>query len=66
MSSNFWVIGGEFRSMNFHKLVEARPRFRVRSRPARRPRTPGAWSRKRTVTRAGVRFPSWKTRARPA
>ncbi len=22
MSSNFWVIGGEFGSMNFHKLVE--------------------------------------------
>ena len=21
-SSNFWVIGGEFGSMNFHKLVE--------------------------------------------
>jgi len=20
--SNFWVIGGEFGSMNFHKLVE--------------------------------------------
>ena len=22
MTSNFWVIGGEFGSMNFHKLVE--------------------------------------------
>jgi hypothetical protein len=42
--SNFWVIGGEFGSMNFHKLVEgsaqvkghkAGVRFSIVEEPAR-------------------------------
>ena len=36
--SNFWVIGGEFGSMNFHKLVEGSAQVKVRSRRARKPR----------------------------
>ena len=62
--SNFWVIGGEFGSMNFHKLVEGSAQVKVRSRPARKPRMPGARSRKRTATRPASASPSWKSPAR--
>jgi hypothetical protein len=50
--SNFWVIGGEFGSMNFHKLVEGSAQFKTRKEAE------DAW---RAVSeehrhKAGVRF----------
>ena len=54
--SNFWVIGGEFGSMNFHKLVEGSAQ--VQGPFKTRKDAEDAW---RTVSeenrhRAGVRF----------
>ena len=56
MSSNFWVIGGEFGSMNFHKLVEGSAQ--VQGPFKSRKEAEDAW---RTVSeenrhKAGVRF----------
>ena len=66
--SNFWVIGGEFGSMNFHKLVEGsaqvqgpfKTRKEAEDRLARR-------SRKRTATRPAFASRSSKspTASRP-
>jgi hypothetical protein len=54
--SNFWVIGGEFGSMNFHKLVEGSAQ--VQGPFGTRKEAEDAW---RTVSeehrhKAGVRF----------
>ena len=54
--SNFWVIGGEFGSMNFHKLVEGSAQ--VQGPFTTRKEAEDAW---RTVSeenrhKAGVRF----------
>jgi hypothetical protein len=54
--SNFWVIGGEFGSMNFHKLVEGSAQ--VQGPFKSRKEAEAAW---KTVSeenrhRAGVRF----------
>ena len=59
--SNFWVIGGEFGSMNFHKLVEGSAQVQGPFKTRRKPRMPGARSRKRTATRPACASPSWKS-----
>ena len=59
--SNFWVIGGEFGSMNFHKLVEGSAQ--VQGPFKTRQEAEDAWrrSRKRTATRPAYASPSWKS-----
>ncbi len=49
--SNFWVIGGEFGSMNFHKLVEGSAQVRGPFKTRKEAEDAGARSRKRTATR---------------
>jgi len=49
--------GGEFGSMNFHKLVEGSAQVQgVRSRPAGKPRMPGAWCRKKNRHKGALRL----------
>ncbi|MEA2921953.1 MAG: hypothetical protein QOF07_1916 [Bradyrhizobium sp.] len=54
--SNFWVIGGEFGSMNFHKLVEGSAE--VRGPFKSRQEAEECWREVSQETRhkAGVRF----------
>ena len=56
MSSNFWVIGGEFGSMNFHKLVEGSAQ--VQGPFKTRQEAEDAWKSvsEENRHRAGVRF----------
>ena len=63
MSSNFWVIGGEFGSMNFHKLVEGSAQ--VQGPFKTRQEAEDAWkkSRRRTGIAAACASPSWKSRS---
>jgi len=60
--SNFWVIGGEFGSMNFHKLVEGSAQVKVPSRPVRRPKIAGGRSRRKTAIAVRCASRSWKSR----
>jgi hypothetical protein len=59
--SNFWVIGGEFGSMNFHKLVEGSAQVQGPFKTRKEAGMPGARSRKRTVTRLACAFRSSKS-----
>ena len=54
--SNFWVIGGEFGSMNFHKLVEGSAQ--VKGPFKTRQEAESCWREVSEETRhmAGVRF----------
>ena len=64
--SNFWVIGGEFGSMNFHKLVEGSAQvlgpFKARKEAE------DAWREvsEENRHRAACASPSWKNRSRMA
>ena len=62
--SNFWVIGGEFGSMNFHKLVEGSAQ--VQGPFKTRKEAEDAWRRfrKKTATRPACAFRSSKSRTR--
>ena len=59
--SNFWVIGGEFGSMNFHKLVEGSAQVQGPFSTRKEAEDAGARSLKRTVTRPACAFRSWKS-----
>ena len=63
--SNFWVIGGEFGSMNFHKLVEGSAQVQGPFKTRKEAEDPGAWSRKKPATRPACVSPSWKSRTGP-
>lgn len=54
--SNFWVIGGEFGSMNFHKLVEGSAQVQGPFKTRKEAEDAGARFRKKTVIAPGVRF----------
>ena len=59
--SNFWVIGGEFGSMNFHKLVEGSAQVKGPFKTRKEAEDAGGRSRKRTATRPACASPSWKS-----
>jgi hypothetical protein len=59
--SNFWVIGGEFGSMNFHKLVEGSAQVQGPFTTRKEARMRGVRFLKRTVTRPAYAFRSWKS-----
>ncbi len=59
--SNFWVIGGEFGSMNFHKLVEGSLAGQRALQDPSGSRRLLEEFRKRTATRPASASPSWKS-----
>ena len=60
--SNFWVIGGEFGSMNFHKLVEGSAQVRGPFSISQGGRRLLARSLRRSiVTRPACASRSWKS-----
>ena len=59
--SNFWVIGGEFGSMNFHTLVEGSAQVRGPFKTRAEAEDAGAKSRKKAATRPACASRSWKS-----
>ncbi len=60
--SNFWVIGGEFGSMNFHKLVEGSAQVRGPFKTRKEAKSAGRKSRKRAATRPACASRSSRSR----
>jgi hypothetical protein len=54
--SNFWVIGGEFGSMNFHKLVEGSAQVKGPFKSRQEAETCWREVSEETRHKAGVRF----------